>query len=506
MEPTETSLPSETPTDELAPEATETPGSDELTGTLWDLVSFGPAGAENAAISGSNVTLEFHPGREVSGYAGCNSYHAIYEISGSSLVVNDLISTLMACLDDAVSRQEGEFLKALGSVDGYSLDGDLLVLTYDGGQGRLTFNRSVPTESDGPQIPVKVVQMLDATTGWGVGGSDDQGSLQVLFTSDGGQTWQDRSPETRTATPEYGTNIPAFYFQSDLKGRVSYPVTPGSAVEEQPLIWSTSDGGLTWTSQTLDIGTMMENFFPSDLGFLDDQLGWMVTHLGAGMSHDYIAIFQTQDGGASWQRISDPDQNPEIQACPKSGIGFVNDQEGWLAADCPSLMPQLSLYHTIDGGVTWEPEVLPLAEGLPSDLDGRMGDQCGIPSLWVDPLGNTRMVLRCMDYDTYEAQAWLYTLEAGGQGWQNMPLPAPYGDIDFIDAQQGWYLAAGLSDYDAPKELFFTTDGGQSWKAVAMDLQGNLVDFTDPSNGWIVAGIYGDLPLLHTIDGGQTWE
>lgn len=81
-------------------------------------------------------------------------------------------------------------------------------------------------------------------------------------------------------------------------------------------------------------------------------------------------------------------------------------------------------------------------------------------------------------------------------GWElilDRPTPA-FGGMDFVSEDEGW-LVAGAG-------LLHTTDGGATWEEAAQ-LSGTDVDFADADHGWLVGpsgAIYG------TTDGGETWE
>jgi heat shock protein HslJ len=117
------------------------PGGSGLEGTKWDLVSFGPKGAEKQVIAGSTVTLEFQDATRLGGNGGCNSYGADYQAEGNTLAVSSIVSTMMACADDKVTQQEAEYFQALQKAGEYQISGDQLVITYDNGAGTLTFTR-----------------------------------------------------------------------------------------------------------------------------------------------------------------------------------------------------------------------------------------------------------------------------------------------------------------------------------------------------------------------------
>ncbi len=81
-------------------------------------------------------------------------------------------------------------------------------------------------------------------------------------------------------------------------------------------------------------------------------------------------------------------------------------------------------------------------------------------------------------------------------GWElifDRPTPT-FNGIDFVSEREGW-MTAGAG-------LLHTTDGGATWQE-ATKLSGTDVDFADANNGWLV-GLSG--AIYGTTDGGETWE
>ena len=74
-------------------------------------------------------TAGFHEGT-VRGNTGCNQFTAPYSVDGDSLEIGDLAMTKMACEPprDEVERQ---YVRALGQVTTWAMDGDELVLSLD---------------------------------------------------------------------------------------------------------------------------------------------------------------------------------------------------------------------------------------------------------------------------------------------------------------------------------------------------------------------------------------
>lgn len=499
------------------PTATATETENPLLGTAWTLVSFGPAGEETPVLADSDVTLQFDDAGHGGGSAGCNSYGGDYEIENDSITFSPIVSTMMACADEDVMDQEQRYLTALQAASRYELqdDGQQLMIWYDEGEGVLNFAQGAsPPDSDdsadgSEQLQIGRLALFDDGAGWATGRPGEAATDQVFVTTDGGESWQNVTPEepqSDTLQPTFDLTAAA-YFASPQQAWVAFSQPQPAAESEAPQVWLTADGGQSWQpSAALDLEEIPFDYFgPSDLDSLDGQFGWLMAHLGAGMSHDYIAIFTTQDGGESWQRVTDPDNNPDIQACNKSGLLFTSSEEGWLAGNCPGLMQPLFLYRTSDGGATWAQTELPAPEGLE---EGNLGDNCGVPQIAPLSGAGLSLALRCFDFEEESSQAWLYTTEDGGANWQAQPLPEAAGVFTFLDGQEGWYLAADESQLDEDSRLYHTTDGGATWQSLAQIAGQGLaqIQFADASTGWAITGYPPERTLFRTTDGGATWQ
>ncbi len=514
--PESTVTPAATSTSEPAtPTATPEEEADPLTGSHWLLVSLGAAGEEATVLVDSEVTLQFVEAGHAGGSAGCNSYGGEYQIEDGAISFGPLVSTMMACADEALMEQEGRYLMALQSAGAFELSADKQQLTiwYDDGAGALNYTATAmeageePGESDAIQLNDLVI--FAGGAGWATARAGDIMSDQILTTNDGGQTWQLVTPQEATevvSEPPFDRTAAA-HFASPTQAWVAFSRALPAGEAEPPLVWLTDDGGQTWrASEALDLeGIPFDYFGPSDAGAGDGGHGWLLAHLGAGMSHDYIAIFTTADGGQSWQRVADPDNNPEIQPCSKSGLLFTSEQEGWLSGNCPGLMPPLFLYGTADGGASWQPAELPELPELGGD---QTGDRCGIPQLAQLPSGALALALRCFNFEDEQSQAWLFTTSDGGASWQSQTLPEPAGVFRFLTDDQGWYLAADENQLDENSRIYYTADGGATWQALAQieGLGQPSLFFANEREGWAIAGYPPQRTLLHTSDGGATWQ
>lgn len=125
---------------------------DVLTGTGWQLVSFGKAGAESPVVGGAAVSIRFEAGGKVGGSGGCNSYGGAYQVRGESLTLDRIVSTRRACVARETMQQEQRYFEALRSAGKFKLADEGLTIFYDGGRSVLKYVRNPPADSsDGQQ-------------------------------------------------------------------------------------------------------------------------------------------------------------------------------------------------------------------------------------------------------------------------------------------------------------------------------------------------------------------
>jgi photosystem II stability/assembly factor-like uncharacterized protein len=200
----------------------------------------------------------------------------------------------------------------------------------------------------------------------------------------------------------------------------------------------TTSGGESWETRRIEVsleGVSEESTLAMvdpilyDVYFIDEKTGWMVGEFGK--------IYHTTDGGMTWEEqqntllghgIDDALNLPAL-----FGVRFANATHG------VAVGIEGKIVQTTDGGKTWAFTAEDLSVFSTDPLYGihLLGDGKG----WI--VGAAGRVLQLRNGD-----------------WKNAPLGAP--------------LTAWLRS----------------------------VDFFDENNGWIVGG-YG--MILHTTDGGKTW-
>ena len=119
--------------------------SQGLAGTDWLLTSLNG----EAVPAEVPVTAKFGEDGSLSGTSGCNNYSTSYTVDGSSLTINPLIAgTMMACPEPQMSI-ETAYMGMLGTVAGYEINGDELLLKDANGNVVATFTALKPVELAG---------------------------------------------------------------------------------------------------------------------------------------------------------------------------------------------------------------------------------------------------------------------------------------------------------------------------------------------------------------------
>lgn len=122
----------------------------------WQLQAGTNQGAAIPTVAGSRITLKID-GADVGGSAACNIYGGTLEVDGTTIRINALSMTEMACQED-VMASEAAFLDALPRVTAANRDGNSLALS--GPQVELRFVLVPPVPNADLVGPVWVLDSL----------------------------------------------------------------------------------------------------------------------------------------------------------------------------------------------------------------------------------------------------------------------------------------------------------------------------------------------------------
>lgn len=281
----------------------------------------------------------------------------------------------------------------------------------------------------------------------------------------------------------------------------------------------TSDSGQTWTRQgdTLSIPNVDLN----SVRAIDSLTAWVV----GGSSDGYGTILKTTDGGNTWVRLGEAGEIPDAGI---GGISVLDENNAWIVSSDNTIL------FTNDGGNTWISKADPAYNSI--DLSGVFAVDAN--NIWICGGINDGFILHSTDGgnswisegDTTlleghtlisisaanQNNAWavghgsvaLCTSDAGVT-WENKsPTPGQMVDVNgvcVLNENIIWIVM----DYG---NIYLTEDGGQSWTKQESNSGGYYmlrICAIDKNTAWI-AGFSQFPPLkgiiLHTTDGGQTWN
>ena len=348
----------------------------------------------------------------------------------------------------------------------------------------------------GQAISIMNIQMLDPYSGWGIGGLN-QARDHVFRTQDGGMSWRDVTPpQPAPAADDVVIAIGEFRDASSAWVAYGYEKVPPPL---KSLIWYTHDGGATWQYSSIDTSISTENFKPWFIDFADALHGWLLVYLGAGMSHNYVALFGTTDGGLTWNTLVTPQDQNEIQSCSKAGMVFSDALNGWLARECTGLFPAPHIMRTTDGGATWTRIEPPAPAGVPNLFTDYV---CDMVSPNLTSTSSAILAMKCLSNADFTTQKdYIYFTTDGGSSWASSPLPDNYR------LGEGLYFFDPLNGFAFGRKIFKTTDGGIHWTFVQEVFWDGQFSFVDADHGWAaVVNDSNENALVVTTNGGVHWD
>lgn len=363
--------------------------------------------------------------------------------------------------------------------------------------------QAVPTVDE-----FRSVVFVSASAGWATSvrinhydqwGHPDDWRASLWHTSNGGASWEKQSIPGEAAILNR-----LDFVDANTGWAVGVKYTGDDAYgrpTHRAVIYHTANGGSNWTEQTYAAEEARITFTAVD--FIDDLHGWVV-----GFHHVFAApegvIFHTQDGGQTWERQS-PNHNlmdvQFIDALRGYTVGF-----DYIGAQGPPVL------RTQDGGATWEKVVM-----RNNDLEG----------LYAVNVSEERVVaLGDHDFLALSSDPWGYYEPPLGKNLftqEYINIHYTFQDVFFADALHGWAVGSRsfLPDHSG-QVIFHTSDAGQTWhkqyeQPPLLDTLFSVfrldsVFFIDDQTGWAVGMSEYDQSydqrwaILFTDDGGQTWQ
>lgn len=205
----------------------------------------------------------------------------------------------------------------------------------------------------------------------------------------------------------------------------------------------------------LSINPIVRGFELTSIHMVNENDGWALNK---------TAVLITHDGGHTWDEVTPPEGEFETKRRGAYG-GFFDANHAWIlftydqtlaGATCSSIYPDAGIWHTKDGGQTWE-----VSQSYSTELDYT----CDVSFLMINP-STGWILINSNPAANYYNMYFGRTMD-GGESWDfREPLGGfvPTTDwrrLDFIDDQNGWFLS-GFSEIGSPGYLI-TTNGGIDW-------------------------------------------
>ncbi|QSO48445.1 WD40/YVTN/BNR-like repeat-containing protein [Alicyclobacillus mengziensis] len=345
-------------------------------------------------------------------------------------------------------------------------------------KGNATNTVTQPSSSTQSQMPALTsINMVNSKTGWATGHNS------VWFTKDGGVSWTQVTPKGLRASSNLQMKV---YGIGDKNAWVATSDT--SSISNPLSIYYTSNGGQTWVKQGIhDAGD------PMSLHFRDQNHGWIALMQGAAMGSERETIYQTNDGGATWNKIAVTNdvKGGTLPFCgDKTGVSFIDNKHGWATGFTPA-NGHVYLYKTTDDGKDWVSQTL----SVPSSVKG--AQFTSYPPLFF---GHQDGILPVSS----GAELVAYRTTDGGKRW--VPGKVVRSTVQ-NPAIQAWSFPTMNNGFatDGDK-MFTTTDSGQTWTSFTSNIplkNVTTMQFVSSTDGWAVISTGA---LYRTTDGGHTWS
>lgn len=324
------------------------------------------------------------------------------------------------------------------------------------------------------------IEMIDERNGWGIT------EKEIVRTDDGGVTWYNVTPPDLKET---GYSVFASFLDENnawiqIADNNNYPFGG--------FLYRTKDGGLTWQN-------FETPFSAGDIEFIDENNGWILADLGVGAGSMAVSVFQTTNGGATWNRVytNDPNLEGAGDTLPLGGIKILlvplDMETAWIGGVVYA-NGNVYLFRTHDGGVTWE-EIANIE--LPQEAQE---SQIGVEKLQFISQTQGILVLRM---SSTSQETLIFSTNDGGNTWQAFDKSIPEAGLLEIPSVDEVVLYS--SD-----QFYITQDAGATFNIITpnVSFRDSITDmsFANAQVGWVITTSSTNKRVLYkTEDGAQTW-
>lgn len=301
---------------------------------------------------------------------------------------------------------------------------------------------------------------------WVTGTLDSTGYGMILFTPDGGKTWERQGLGTSALQ---GINVIDIWALNENNVW---------ATGSDNVILRTTNGGQTWSQVQTPVNSSNPEL--TSISIVDNTNIWI--------SGSFGTVYNSTDDGNTWTMFD----TTFFQSAGLQGIWAIDAEKVYVVGNRDSATKGFIAY-TLDGGTTWDT--------ITPANDYNKWNWIGAVSY-----GNTIII--------YGQRSHYMVSSDDGKTWINDSIPAfknsnggDINDLIMLDSQTWW------SALDFGK-IAFTTDGGENWIKQPTDgtAGGSFLVGIDTWDGQTTLSVgtasnwpqFG--PIIKTINGGDSWE
>ena len=305
-----------------------------LVNAVWDVVDLSAHGQSNETIN-TDVFFSSETEGWISGGSGYGiGGYLLHTTDGGQSWENIATTDLFIRIDQILFMNEDEILMR-------TMAGDVLTSKY---WDDITWTSSASGGLTYENIEVNSIAISASGYLMSTGKRYDETNFSIRRAQAASNDFQ---PEGVIEIPYYYDDFPThpeIYFRND-KGIV-YDIKDTDNPLRQYIMLS-EDGGVTWEAIQLNASGITREDEVKGAFFLNEDKGWLVGRENQG----YAFVLRTDDGGQTWVKSVVED------AYNFGSIWFTNNDEGYATVNVINTgdYPEIKLFHTQDGGITWEP-------------------------------------------------------------------------------------------------------------------------------------------------------
>ncbi|WP_434639706.1 hypothetical protein PQ743_10470 [Thermoanaerobacterium thermosaccharolyticum] len=238
-------------------------------------------------------------------------------------------------------------------------------------------------------------------------------NLQIFKSLDGGNSWTQINLPIDILSKDvysnvYVENVVPYFLDSD-----NVWISWINNNDESLYILKTTDGGKTWNKLSYKLPQLSQSI--SKIQFVTPNTGWLLAVSDGAAEQQIKYLFKTNDGGKTWEKIN-VTSSDSYSGLPLVGTStdmiFYGADNGWIGVSNP-ISADVILYKTGDGGNTWSKVSVP----TPQSFEKYCIISASVPIFKDDKNGTLNIDFYRTNDGKSENHTVTYVTNDGGNSW-----------------------------------------------------------------------------------------